>query len=59
MATDRYNFIYTELVTDDVDFLGMISYALYKRQKTPACSANHYHRSRSASVRAFSTGFNR
>ncbi|MBI6899473.1 hypothetical protein JET64_21925 [Pseudomonas putida] len=33
MATDRYNFIYRELVTDEVDFLGMISYALYKRQK--------------------------
>ncbi|WP_194787916.1 hypothetical protein [Pseudomonas sp. UFMG81] len=33
MATERYNFIYTDLVQSDVDLLGMIAYALYKRQK--------------------------
>ncbi|WP_422403463.1 hypothetical protein [Pseudomonas sp. GZD-209] len=33
MAKDRYNFIYTDLVENDADLLGMIAYALYKRQK--------------------------
>lgn len=33
MGAGNYNFIYRQLVDDDNDILGIIAYALYKRQK--------------------------
>ena len=33
MAANNFNFIYRKLVQDDNDILGIIAYALYKRQK--------------------------
>lgn len=31
--TAKYNFIYSKLVDDENDILGIIAYSLYKRQK--------------------------